>query len=90
MYPLTLAFDYVEKLIDSQHPSIKRIYMVGDNPLTDIKGANDAGGRWRSILTRTGMHVDEENHEEHPAYQIVEDVSEALKFMQEDFQKHYS
>lgn len=27
--------------------------MIGDNPQSDIKGANDAG--WTSLLTRTGV-----------------------------------
>ena len=33
-------------------------YGVGDNPLSDIRGANNAdrpGSRWRSVLVRTGV-----------------------------------
>lgn len=33
-----------------------KIYMVGDNPESDIKGANDNG--WESILLRTGVYRD--------------------------------
>ena len=33
----------------------ERLYMVGDNPLTDIRGALDAGPRWSSLLVGTGM-----------------------------------
>ncbi|KAI3406401.2 hypothetical protein KGF56_000882 [Candida oxycetoniae] len=36
----------------------KKIYMVGDNPASDIKGANDHG--WESILVRTGVFKDED------------------------------
>uniref|UniRef100_A0A060T6T5 ARAD1B14696p n=1 Tax=Blastobotrys adeninivorans TaxID=409370 RepID=A0A060T6T5_BLAAD len=34
------------------------VYMVGDNPASDIKGANDYG--WKSILVRTGVYKDED------------------------------
>jgi ribonucleotide monophosphatase NagD (HAD superfamily) len=83
--PEITSFKYAESLIDSQHEDVKRIYMVGDNPNTDIKGANSAGGRWKSILTLTGMHVGPANHFEHPAYQVVDDVGAALEFMKQDF-----
>ncbi|TMW55736.1 hypothetical protein Poli38472_010618 [Pythium oligandrum] len=85
--PEPTSFKYAESLIDGQHANVDRIYMIGDNPLTDIKGANSIGGRWKSILTLTGMHVGPHNHEEHPAYQVVADVGEALQFMKEDFHK---
>jgi len=52
------------------------IYGVGDNPLTDIRGANNAGGRWKSVLTRTGMFQGTENDEEDPAHLVVEDLLE--------------
>ena len=29
--------------------------MVGDNPAADVRGANDAGPQWRSMLVRTGV-----------------------------------
>lgn len=35
-----------------------KIYMVGDNPASDIKGANDAG--WESLLLRTGVYRDQD------------------------------
>ncbi|KAF1315540.1 Tigr01456 family had hydrolase, partial [Globisporangium splendens] len=85
--PEITSFAYAEKLIDAQHANVKRIYMVGDNPTTDIKGANNAGGRWKSLLTLTGMHVGPDNHDEYPAYQVVDDVAQALAFMKEDFAK---
>jgi len=31
-----------------------RIYMIGDNPAADVRGANSAGDPWRSILVCTG------------------------------------
>ncbi|OWY97724.1 HAD hydrolase protein [Phytophthora megakarya] len=65
--PQRTSFEFAETLIDAQHEDVERIYMVGDNPKTDIRGANEAGGRWKSVLTLTGMHNGPENHEEHPA-----------------------
>ncbi|KAJ0393573.1 hypothetical protein P43SY_005142 [Pythium insidiosum] len=85
--PERTSFQYAESLIDGQHSNVQRIYMVGDNPATDVKGANDAGGRWKSILTLTGMHVGPDNHATNPAYQVVEDVGAALEFMKQDFAK---
>ena len=38
---------------------LRRVYMVGDNPESDIRGANEYssphGSRWTSILVRTGV-----------------------------------
>ena len=36
----------------------RKIYMVGDNPESDIKGANDNG--WESVLLRTGVYKDDD------------------------------
>lgn len=83
--PEKTSFNYAEKLIDGQHANVERLYMIGDNPVTDIKGANNAGGRWKSIMTLTGMHPGPENHDVYPAYQVVEDVGAALEFMKKDF-----
>lgn len=33
------------------------IYAVGDNPAADVRGANQAGGPWVSVLVRTGASV---------------------------------
>ncbi|KAE8981629.1 hypothetical protein PR003_g24575 [Phytophthora rubi] len=85
--PQRTSFEFAETLIDAQHDDVERIYMVGDNPKTDIRGANEAGGRWKSVLTLTGMHNGPEPHDEHPAYEVVDDVAQALAFIKEDFAK---
>jgi len=36
-------------------PDGMTFYAIGDNPTSDIRGANAAGERWRSILVRTGV-----------------------------------
>jgi ribonucleotide monophosphatase NagD (HAD superfamily) len=33
---------------------ISRYYGIGDNPHSDIKGANNAGQHWTSIFVQTG------------------------------------
>lgn len=83
--PEKITYDFVEKLIDAQHSNVERIYMVGDNPPADIEGANNAGGRWKSILALTGMHKGPENHPKHPAYHVAQDVAAAFEFMKQDF-----
>ncbi|KJE96243.1 HAD-superfamily subfamily IIA hydrolase [Capsaspora owczarzaki ATCC 30864] len=58
---------------------IARVYAVGDNPLSDIKGANTAG--WHSILVRTGCFTGPGNHDEHPATHVCHGVKEALDWI---------
>ena len=50
------------------------IFMVGDNPAADIKGANDAGSPWVSVLVRTGVFNDPHaSNDKHNAAQVVVD-----------------
>jgi len=60
--PHPVSFTYAEEVLGdlsmgdgTRQQQPQRFYMVGDNPLTDIKGANLAGPLWKSVLTRTGM-----------------------------------
>lgn len=50
--PHKVTFDYARELLGSP----KHMYMVGDNPAADIRGANQAKPHWTSILVRSGMH----------------------------------
>ncbi|KAK7811966.1 putative cdp-alcohol phosphatidyltransferase class-i family protein c22a12.08c, partial [Quercus suber] len=59
----------------------KTIYMIGDNPLVDIKGARQAGHPWFSILTRTGVFRGKDNHAEFPADLVVDTVEEAVDYI---------
>ena len=57
--------------------------MVGDNPQTDIAGANGAGERWSSVLVRTGVfganaRTPPTNDPHHPADLVVGDVLDAV------------
>ena len=60
--------------------------MIGDNPLSDIQGANAREG-WTSILVKTGVFNQETegddtgNSKIHPADHVVEDLAEAVQLI---------
>ncbi|KAJ5280608.1 haloacid dehalogenase-like hydrolase [Penicillium angulare] len=55
----------------------KNIYMVGDNPASDIVGGNMYG--WNTCLVRTGVFQGGENDEENPAnFGVFKNVKEAV------------
>ncbi|CEJ90809.1 hypothetical protein VHEMI06565 [[Torrubiella] hemipterigena] len=63
---------------------LKRVYMIGDNPESDIRGANEFspadGTEWISILVRTGVWQPTDGEPE-PRYKprvIVNDVVDAI------------
>lgn len=65
---------------------LKTVYMVGDNPESDIRGANEyqspTGSEWHSILVRSGVYIGGDA----PAYEprvIVDDVWDAVKWAME-------
>ncbi len=55
------------------------MYMIGDNPPVDIKGANNSG--LISILVRTGVFEGSDNDLENPAKYVVNDVKEAAELI---------
>ena len=65
------TYDYCEKLLYeqalAQNVEISKFYMIGDNPDSDIDGANRRGSKWVSILVRTGVFQGGENSDKHPA-----------------------
>ncbi|KAH6811006.1 hydrolase family protein / HAD-superfamily protein [Perilla frutescens var. frutescens] len=60
---------------------LKTLYMIGDNPHVDIKGARQAGHPWFSILTRTGVFKGKENHSLYQADLVVDTVEEAVHYI---------
>lgn len=55
---------------------------IGDNPKSDIRGANAAGSHWRSILVRTGLFKSSKvNDEDDPADVVCDDISAAIDFI---------
>lgn len=65
------------------HP-LRRVYMIGDNPESDIRGANDFnaddGTEWIPILVRTGVwrQTATEQEPRHKPAVIVDDVVDAV------------
>ncbi|EXJ79990.1 HAD-superfamily subfamily IIA hydrolase [Capronia epimyces CBS 606.96] len=69
----------------AQHVPLKRVYMVGDNPESDIRGAttyqSPHGIDWIGLLTRTGVYKDRAGHR--PTCEpraIVDDVRAAVQY----------
>lgn len=54
--------------------------MLGDNPDSDIDGANRREG-WVSILMKTGVFQGDENSDKHPAKYVVNDMQEAVELV---------
>lgn len=77
--PHATTFAYADRVITRQLGyKPKRVYMVGDNPAADIKGANEYG--WSSILVRTGVFRDSGNSTLYPATTVVDNVEEAVQW----------
>ena len=53
--------------------------MIGDNPKSDIRGANQKG--WTSILVRSGVFNGQNNDEKDPASYVVDNFYEAVKLI---------
>lgn len=66
---------------------LRRIYMIGDNPESDIRGANNYksphGSDWTSILVKTGVYRDGQVPSCMPSV-IKENVLEAVQWAVED------
>lgn len=66
--PSHVTYEYAERQLirnrtrffGDQDSPLKKVYMIGDNPESDIRGANDYrschGTNWHSILVRTGVY----------------------------------
>jgi HAD superfamily hydrolase (TIGR01456 family) len=95
--PFKSTYEFAEKtllrhrgtLYDANAPGLRRVYMIGDNPESDIRGANTYdsahGIEWISLLTRTGVYKDREG--EKPSWQpreIVDDVKAAVQYALKD------
>ena len=60
---------------------LQRVFMVGDNPRADIRGANAAGAPWTSVLVQTGVFKPSPgvpNDPVDPAALVVPSVVEAV------------
>ena len=81
--PTTRTFDFAIQQLSkwSGGDDFNSVFMVGDNPLSDIAGANAAGGPWQSVLVRTGLFKGE-NDGRHPARHVVDTVRDAVEIGQ--------
>ncbi|KAI0708176.1 HAD hydrolase [Cerioporus squamosus] len=70
--------DRLEELAGGRVEEMPRVYMVGDNPESDIAGANGAG--WPSILVKTGVYEEARGPPTHTPTHIAEDVEEAVRW----------
>ena len=80
--PERRTFDFARSQLalwsGSPADAFSRIFMIGDNPRSDIRGANAAGAPWHSVLVRTGVFRGEANDAEDPAKTVVAGVKEAV------------
>jgi HAD superfamily hydrolase (TIGR01456 family) len=99
--PELATYKYADEVMTSWMETIhgeerlpKNIYMVGDNPASDITGGNMYG--WNTCLVRTGVYQGEGNDDENPANfgvftNVLEAVSTALrKELGDDFKLNWS
>ncbi|KAI0892335.1 HAD-superfamily hydrolase [Annulohypoxylon nitens] len=87
--PTEATYVYAERVLreysQSQNPSqeIGTVYMIGDNPESDVAGANsfrsEHGVEWRSILVETGVYV-AGSVPKHQPYHTVKNVMEAVEW----------
>lgn len=77
------TYDYALKLLREQADSLGcgelgAVYAVGDNPVADIRGANNAGDPWQSVLVRTGVFTGDGNDQVDPAHHVMDDLAAAV------------
>ena len=84
--PTRVQYSYAEKLINAQSrklgvPAPVKFYGIGDNPHADVRGANNAGDHWSSILVCTGIFqgTPQDNDSVDRADRVEFDVYEAVK-----------
>eukprot|EP01130_Rhizamoeba_saxonica_P006166 TRINITY_DN2446_c0_g1_i2.p1 TRINITY_DN2446_c0_g1~~TRINITY_DN2446_c0_g1_i2.p1 ORF type:complete len:297 (-),score=50.40 TRINITY_DN2446_c0_g1_i2:35-925(-) len=74
------AIDLLNSLNQNSQP-LDRIYCIGDNPKSDIQGANNAGSPFYSVLVKTGCFKGNGNDSTHPAKLVFDDVLEAVTYI---------
>jgi len=82
--PMPSQFQLAQELMADQlkpGEELQRIYMMGDNPAADIRGANDADKQWRSVLVCTGVYRGgpEGNDCHDPAWRVEKNLQEAVE-----------
>jgi HAD superfamily hydrolase (TIGR01456 family) len=87
--PYKSTYDYAKNYLnrfgdqtDQNITKYKTIYAIGDNPESDIRGANESGDEFFSILVRTGIFKGE-NSKEYPAKYVCDSIAEAFQFIEQ-------
>ncbi|KAJ4258002.1 hypothetical protein NW762_008139 [Fusarium torreyae] len=94
--PHRQTYEYAERVLNRRRatmleqagttevPGLQRVYMIGDNPESDIRGANEydsiKGASWKSILVKTGVWDQERGSPSYAPTSIAENVSAAVKW----------
>lgn len=86
--PTKHTYDFAEEMLRSRMKELcgasaesdiqPRLYMIGDNPESDIAGANVAG--WSSVLVRTGVYDREDGPPAHSPTHEAENVEAAVQW----------
>ncbi|KAH8916704.1 HAD-superfamily hydrolase [Atractiella rhizophila] len=80
--PTKRAYIWAERMLreeaERRSQQLAEVFMIGDNPHSDIAGANAMG--WTSVLVKTGVFQGGANSEEYPAARVVDDVYDAVKW----------
>jgi HAD superfamily hydrolase (TIGR01456 family) len=98
--PELATYKYADEVITSWMDQIhgeerlpENVYMIGDNPASDIIGGNNYG--WNTCLVRTGVFQGGDNDENNPASfgvfpNVLDAVQTALrKELGDDFKMHF-
>ncbi|KAI8284934.1 hypothetical protein K4K59_007299 [Colletotrichum sp. SAR11_240] len=94
--PFATTYKYAERVLNAHRQALlgkkggqgsaaplKTVYMVGDNPESDIRGANDFSSKeteWASVLVKTGVWSQERGAPTHTPKMIVDDVKRAVEW----------
>eukprot|EP01133_Synstelium_polycarpum_P016162 gene16162-19235_t len=87
--PYDTTYMYAKELMATQLKKLnqlppKHIYAIGDNPLSDIMGANRLEKEgWMSVLVKTGVFKGEGNDIDNPAKYVCNNVLDAIKLILE-------
>jgi HAD superfamily hydrolase (TIGR01456 family) len=89
--PYQMTYEFAEKKLLAHRqdlfgspdlPKLKRVYMIGDNPESDIRGGNTfkspLGMKWSTIMVKTGVYVD--GIPAHQPTSIAKNVYEAVRW----------
>ncbi|KAF5325758.1 hypothetical protein D9611_000075 [Ephemerocybe angulata] len=92
--PTKATYDFTKEVLEqrfneeygsSSKPS--SLYMIGDNPESDIAGANAA--QWNSVLVKTGVYNPEQGPPAHAPTHTANDVLEAVQWaVEREYSKH--